>query len=94
LLPPGIFGVLLANAKEDDPTYGGIFSTVPTPNAYNPDAPDYTPLKNKQDSFDWKLSKVKSELKIKEKPKLTLDKRFRLFLSRASNRTSSSLRSQ
>lgn len=41
-------------STNDDPTYGGIFTT---PKPYvDPD--EYVQPENKQDQFDWKLTKV------------------------------------
>lgn len=46
--------VASVNGQTEDPTYGGVFST---PKAYvDPD--EYIQPENKQDQFDWKLTKV------------------------------------
>jgi hypothetical protein len=50
----GIFVAYAQAQTTEDPTYGGIFTT---PKPYiDPD--EYIQPENKQDSFDWKLTKV------------------------------------
>lgn len=52
--------MVAVNGQSDDPTYGGLFSTPPPKVYVDPD--EYNQPENKQDQFDWKLTKVSVEI--------------------------------
>lgn len=57
----GLLAVSAVTAQTTDQSYDGIFSTPSADNEYI-DLDEYNQPEDKQDQFDWKLSKVRTRL--------------------------------